>query len=388
MNVGNFYIITVLVAIEGAIYFLSGHNKTKWFFNIIPSMFWIYFIPLLASTLGLIPSKSDLYKLAADYLLPVSLVLILMSVNIKQIFRLGPKAIAMMLAGSLGIFIGGPVVILLFKDFLPSGIWSGFGAIAASWTGGSANMLAVKEAISTPDAIFMPMVIVDAIVPYLWMGLLIVASNYQTKFDKWNKADIKMMKDLNNRIKETVVVKKRMTVNALARITAVGIVSSFVAIYISSKMPVVKNIVSAYTWTIVIITAIGMGLSFTKIKGLESYGSSQIGYFLLYFVLATIGARANLAALRDAPVLIIAGIVWVMIHGVVLLSAARLVRAPLFLVATASQANIGGTASAPVVAAIYQPLLAPVGLLLAVMGNIMGTYVGILCAEMCRKVAM
>jgi uncharacterized membrane protein len=143
-------------------------------------------------------------------------------------------------------------------------------------------------------------------------------------------------------------------------------------------------VVTTYTWTIMAVTLIGILLSFTPVRGLERSGAARTGYDLLYFVLTAIGARASVVSIGSALLLIAAGMVIVAVHAVVMLAGARLLRAPLFLVAAASQANIGGVASAPVVAEVYHPGLASVGLLLAILGNIVGTWLGILCAQLCR----
>jgi len=381
-------IVTVLLLIEGLIFFLAEESRTKWFFNFLPPMFWIYFLPMLATTAGILPAESDAYSFITKNLLPASLILLLLSVDLRQIARLGKPALLMMLAGSLGIVVGGPAALILFQPWLPEGVWSGFGALSGSWIGGSANMVAVKEGLGTPQAIFTPMIVVDTVVAYSWMGLLIALVRFQNVFDRWNGSDTRVMDDLNRKM--AVAEKQRsepLTLKYAVLIFMVGFVGTFIAWKVGGKLPEVKKLVSAYTWTIVVVSTLGIGLSFTPIRKLETYGASRIGYGLLYFVLASIGAKASLADIFAAPVLILAGVVWVLIHGLILLAASRLLRAPMFLAVTASQANIGGPASAPVVAGIYQPALASVGLLLAIVGNIMGTYLGILCGQLCRMVS-
>ena len=382
-------IISVLLVIEAAILFAADHPRTRRFFKIIPSMFWIYFIPLLATTFGILPQKAPVYKFISSTFLPACLVLLLLSVHIKAILKLGKTAILMMLAGSAGIVIGGPIVFLIFKQWLPEGMWAGFGALSASWIGGSANMIAVKEAIRTPDNIFVPMVVVDTIVAYSWMGIVIALAGYQAVYDKWNRSKTGMIEELNRKISEYHSKEdKPISLKAAAAIFAVALSGGYIALKIAELLPEIKQVISTYTWTIIIVTVIGISLSFTKVKNLEARGASRIGYGMLYFVLASIGARANLTDLASAPILLLAGFLWVAIHALFLFVASRLLKAPLFLAATASQANIGGPVSAPVVAAVYQPDLAPVGLLLAIVGNIIGLYLGILTGHLCRFVSL
>lgn len=384
----NIGIVAVLLGIEAGIFYLAEYKNTKRFFNFLPPMFWIYFLPMLASTFKILPAQSEVYKFISALFLPASLLLLMLSVDIAAILKLGRKALTMMLAGSLGIILGGPLVLFIFKPWLPADIWMGFGALSASWIGGSANMLAVKEAIAVPDRVFLPMVVVDTIVAYSWMGIVIAMAGCQAKYDQWNKSDTKVMHELNDKI--TALEKKHsprpLTIRYASLIIAVAIAGTYIAATAARHLPEVKNVISAHTWTIIIVTALGIMLSFTRARNLESAGASKMGYVFLYFVLASIGARASLMDIISAPLLVAAGFIWVFIHAIFLLIASRLTRAPMFLMAAASQANIGGPASAPVVAAIYQPQLAMVGLLLAVVGNIIGTGLGIFCAYLCKIV--
>ncbi len=381
-------IIAVLLSIETAVFHVSEKTPAKRFFKYLPSVFWIYFLPMLASTFKIIPQKDKIYNYISSNFLPASLILLLISVNLKTIFKLGKIALIMMFAGSLGIMLGGPIVLLLFKKWLPENIWMGFGALSGSWTGGSANMIAVKEGLGTPDKIFLPMIVVDTIIAYSWMGILIAIAAYQKKYDKWNKSDSNLITKLNGELISAAQKKSpSLSLKYTAIIFTIALIGTFLSIWLGKILPEIKNAISASTWTIIIASTIGIILSFTDVKKLEFYGAPKIGYFILYFVLASIGARASLNDIIYTPVLIVAGFAWVIIHAAFIFLASRIFRAPMFLMAAASQANIGGTASAPVVAEIYQTGLAPVGLLLAIVGNIIGTYCGIICAQLCRLVS-
>jgi uncharacterized membrane protein len=385
---GDFAVVGVLLGIVGCILYLSQTGKAEKLFSFLPSIFWIYFLPMLCATFNLIPQKSALYENISTYFLPASLILLLMFSHLKAVMQLGRLALVVMLAGSLGIVLGGPIVLAVLKKWLPENAWSGFGALSASWVGGSANMLAVKEGIGTPDKIFLPMIVVDTIVPYVWMGILTAIAGYQTAYDRWNKSEVGLLEDLNQKITEiTPVTYSSLRIGYSFLIFTVACGGALFSLELAKKFPVIKNVVSTYTWTIIIASTMGILLSFTRLRKLEAFGASKIGYVMLYFVLTSIGARANLRDIFVAPILIVAGFLWIFIHAGFIFAASRLTRAPMFLMATASQANVGGTASAPVVAAIYQPSLASVGLLLAIFGNIIGTYTGIICAQLCRWVS-
>jgi uncharacterized membrane protein len=377
------YIIIVLLLIEGAILLLADSAVGKKLFKFLPSMFWIYFLPMLANTAGVLPAESPLYSEITRWVLPAALIVLLLSADIRGILRLGPTALGMMAAGVAGIVIGAPIVTLLYRAWLPQEAWKGIGALSASWIGGSANMIAVREAIGTPDSVFLPAVIVDTIIPYFWMGLLIAASAYQASFDRWNKSNLRLLDDLTARTAANHT-KHQWTITGVCLIAAMAVGGSFVAVRIGAFLPTAKNGFSPAAWAIITATLLGVILSFTPARKLESRGSNIIGFAMLYFVLASIGAKTNLSHIRSVPILLAAGATWIVIHAIFLLIAARLLRAPLALAASASQASIGGPASAPVVAGIYHPELASVGLLLAVLGNILGTFLGLFAARLCQ----
>jgi len=378
-------IILVLAAIEAFVLYLSGHGRFKRYFRFIPSVFWIYFLPMLASTAGLIDSRHPVLGAITKNILPASLFLLLLAVDVKAILRLGPKALAMMIAGSIGIMLGTTVVFALFKDIVGVQMWSGFAALSASWMGGSANMVAVKEALAAPDEVFLPMVIVDTVVPYFWMGILVSAVSLQPLFDKFTRADQRILQELNagtEKLKKSAARQLRPLMSV--GILGVGFAGGFSAKFVSAYLPVVKDIISAYAWTVIAASLLGLLLSFTPARKLEGHGSERIGYFLLYFVLASIGAKASLTNINASLILIGAGFMIVLVHAAFLILFACLIRAPMFLAAVASQANIGGVASAPIVAEVYQPGLASVGLLMAVFGGIIGTYLGIVTGHVCH----
>jgi uncharacterized membrane protein len=378
-------LILVLLAVEFGILYLSGHARTKHLFNFLPSMFWIYFLPMLLSTCGVIDAKSPLYGGITKYLLPPALFLLLLNVDVKAISRLGPAALVMFFAGSFGIVLGMIISFIIFKPLIGPQFWGGFGALSASWTGGSANMIAVKEALNTPDAVFLPMVIVDTVVPYVWLGILVALASRQKIFDSWNRSDRRILDDLARRTgpyskqrQESVHWGKAVLIIGLA--VLVGRASQTLSVY----LPTGKNVISPYAWTIMLVSTLAIFMSMTPLSRIPKMGANKFGKWILYFVLTSIGARASLNNAAQAGILIGAGVVVIMIHVLVLLVTARLIRAPLFLVATASLANIAGLASAPMVAEVYQPGFASVGLLLAILGHSLGAYIGIFTGQICR----
>jgi len=378
-------IILALIGIEAFVLFAARTEVYKRYFSFFPSVFWIYFLPMLASTLGLLDAGSPVYSLITTYFLPASLVLLLMCVDIRAILHLGKTALGMFLIGSMGIMTGTVVVFAVFKGIMGPEFWSGFGALSGSWTGGSANMIAVKEALSTPAEVFLPMVVVDTVVPYVWMAFLVLMVGGQKIFDPWNRARTDLLTEFNRKTEGLASQAfKGWRLEQAGLIGAIAAAGSAAAGFTAQRLPEIQGIISTYAWVVIIVSLLGVGLSFTPLRNLESYGASKIGTWILYFVLTSIGAKANLASLESSLILILAGFCIVLVHALFMLAGARILRAPLYLAAIASQANIGGVASAPMVAAVYQPSLAPVGLLLAVLGNIIGTYLGIITGQLCH----
>ncbi len=372
----------ILLLIETVVLAVSGNRKFSGLFKFVPAVFWIYFLPMVFSTAGVIPAQSPVYGNISAYLLPASLVLLFLGANIPAILGLGRYALTMMLAGSFGVVLTAPLILVLFGKWLPAQAWSGFAALSGSWVGGSANMLAAKEALHTPDNVFLPMLVVDVVVSYSWMGILIALSNVQAAYDRWNSSERQMIDELREKVRATSSEDRGISFLATAGMLLLAGGMTMAAIFLSGFLPSAA-VFSRATWVILTVSIGAVFLSLTPLKKLQSLGASRVGYWILYFVLTSMGAKANLRDLAGAPYFVLAGFAWVFCHFLFMLTVARIIRAPLALTATASQANIGGPVSAPIVGAVYEPALAPVGLLLGVFGNLIGTYAALLCARLC-----
>jgi len=368
-------ILVYLLTLIGLIYWLNEQAALAGFFKYLPTVIWIYFLPMVSTTLGIIPESSVLYDWIKTYLLPPAP-------------KLGPKAIFMMLIGTVGVVVGGAISLALFGPWLPVDAWQGMGALSGSWIGGSANMIAVGTSIGTRDDLFGIMIIVDTVVGYGWMGVVIFFSAYQQRLDDWNGVDTTLIDELNIQMNEVMNTGRRpMEFNDLITILAVGMVSGFIALKFGQWLPDLGRVITSFGWTIIIVTALGIILSLTSLSDLEKAGASHVGNIFLYLLLATIGAKADLNAILEAPLFLLAGVLWIIIHAVILFIGGRLLKAPMFLIATSSQANIGGVVSAPIVATVYQKSLAPVGLLMGVMGNVIGIYFGLFTAWVLSLIA-
>ncbi|MDH5590396.1 MAG: DUF819 family protein [Gemmatimonadota bacterium] len=376
-----FAFLAVLVAL---IFWASGVERLKKSFEFVPPVIYVYFLPMFSTTLGITPPSSPVYEWMTRFLLPFALLLLMISIDLKSIVRLGPVALFMVMAGTVGVVIGGPISLMLFKGFLPPDAWTGFAALSGSWIGGTANMVAIAESVGTPESAFGPIIVVDTVVGYGWMGILLLFSGYQARFDRRTGARTDVIEETNRRLAEMDQDRHPTTLRDFAVMICLGMAGAVGSVELAQTdlFPALGDptIISKTTWAILIVVTGGLALSFTPLRNFEKVGASGLGYTALYLLLAGIGAQADLKAVMQAPVYLLAGAVWISIHVLVLLAAARMVKAPLFFVATGSVANIGGAASAPVVAGVYHPAMAPVGLLMAVAGYILGIYGALACA--------
>jgi uncharacterized membrane protein len=378
-----------IAALAGLMFWLSGLPRFKRFFEITPPVIYAYFLPTISTTLGIIPQASPAYEWMTRYLLPTALVLLMITVDLKSIVRLGPMALVMVVAGSVGIILGAPIALLLFGGFLPEEAWKAFAALSGSWIGGSANMVAIAESVGTPDSLMGPIIVVDTAVGYGWMGVLLFLSTWQYLFDARIRAHTEVVEQTNRRLADIATHRHPLEVPAAVIIVGIGFGGAAVAVALGARLPVLGDptIISHTTWAVLIVVTGGLLLSITPVSRLEEYGASKLGYTALYLLLGAIGAQADLKAVLEAPAFFAAGVVWIAVHAAILLLAAKLIRAPMFFFATASMANIGGPVSAPVVASVYHRAMAPVGLLMAVLGYVLGIYGALLCAWMLGQIA-
>ena len=391
----------ILISIISLVFITSNsQNKIcKKFYKFVPSLLLCYFVPSIFNTLGIISGElSNLYFVASRYLLPASLVLLTISIDLPQILKLGPKALIMFLTGTFGIIFGGPISILLVSYIAPSMlngadsdlIWRGFTTVAGSWIGGGANQAAMKEIFEVDDTIFSTMIAVDVIVANIWMAFLLYGAGIHSKVDKVLKANSSAIEELKikiekyksqiNKIPDLVDTIKIMGVGfGVTAISHFG--SDFIAPYIKNNYSYLEkfSLTSGFFWLIVLSTTIALCLSFTKVRELEGAGASRYGSLFLYILVATIGMKMDTMAIFDNPAFFLIGLIWMAIHASLLIIVAKIIKAPLFFLAVGSQANVGGAASAPIVASAFHPSLAPVGVLLAVFGYALGTYGAWLC---------
>jgi len=402
-------VLGLLMAILGFIFWSNASNIP--FFNkvykFVPPLLFCYMLPALLTSFGLVnPEESNLYYVASRFFLPASLILLTLSIDLKEVYKLGPKALIMFFTGTVGVIIGGPLAIMIMATISPEAvggqgpeaIWRGMTTLAGSWIGGGANQASMYEIFKPSDGIYSTMIIVDVIVAELWMFFLLLGVGQSDKIDRFFKADSSSIEHLKNKMHEfSKKIARLPTLNDLFVILGLGLaftglshfIADWIAPWIEANAPELQkfSLTSKFFWLIIMSTTFGLCLSFTKARQYEGAGASRVGSVFIYFLVATIGMKMDFVEIVKHWEIVIVGIIWMLIHIALLIVVGKIIRAPYFFLAVGSKANIGGAASAPVVAAAFHPSLAPVGVLLAVMGYVLGTYGAWVCGILMQGVA-
>ncbi len=402
-------VLGLLAIILGFVFHTSSSKNSFWvgFYRYVPALLLCYFLPSLLNTFGIVDGNaSSVYYVASRFLLPACLILLTLSVDLKAILALGPKALIMFLTGTVGIVIGGPIALLVISAIEPSvlgghgpeAVWRGMTTVAGSWIGGGANQAAMKELYEVGGDIFSAMVTVDVIVANLWMAVLLFFAANSKKIDAATGADVTAIERLKDRVEKYHAenAKSPELSNYMVMI-AIGfgitgfahLVADVVTPWFVENLPETKRFSfhSKFFWMIVTATTIGITLSFTRVRHIEAYGTAKVASVFLYILVASIGLHMDITSILDAPLYFFIGVVWMIVHASLMLIVAKIIKAPLFYMAVGSQANVGGAASAPVVASAFHPALAPVGVLLAVLGYAVGTYMAWLCGQILMSIS-
>ncbi|GAB4030949.1 DUF819 family protein [Spirosoma jeollabukense] len=379
----------------------SEHPFWQRAYTYVPSLLLCYIFPAAMNSFGVISGdQSSLYKVATTYLLPAALVLLTSTADLRAIVRLGPKALITFMSGTVGIIIGAPIAFFLVMWLIPgfreqaiaNEYWKGLVTISGSWIGGSSSQLALKEIYGCSEALFAVILVVDAVVSTTWTACLIYGAAYKDKIDGWLKADNTSIEEVKQRILAYKEESDRpANLLDLSTILALGFgggaLAHGLAYWISTTLQPYKTTLAAYgldpftsnfLWVVILSTSLGIGLSFTRLRKLEKLGTTDLATLFVYFLIMTIGMRLDLSNIGGNLGLFLVAVIWMLIHIIIMLITARVIRAPYFFVAVGSQANIGGVSTAPAVASIFHPALAPVGVLLAVLSHVLGVYGGLI----------
>jgi len=399
-------VLTILLGVLAVLFGMNAHPQLKKVFKYAPLLVFCYFVPTVLSNTGVIPQSGSfpLYSFVKSYLLPASLVLLTLSVDIKAILGLGRNAVLLFLGATTAIVLGGPLAYFLVvgggnllgftlvSPELGEQAWKGLGALAGSWIGGGANFVAMGESSGASDSTMALMVVVDVIIANIWMAALLMFAGREKQMDASIGADRASLDAVRDRVAEYQAQVARPT-NMPALLTMLGVAFGATAlanwlVFEAQLLPDVGAVIRGFTWVVLLVTGVGLALSFTRFRNLEGAGASAVGSTMLYLLVTTIGAKADFGEIvkPENTGMLLVGAVWMLFHVIILLFIRKRLSAPIFFLAVGSKANIGGAASAPIVASAFHPALAPVGVLLAIGGYVLGTGAAIVCAQLLSMV--
>ncbi|KXK38997.1 MAG: DUF819 family protein [Saprospiraceae bacterium] len=431
----DFIVFGILAILLALIFYTSSLNHPFWkkFYTIFPALLMCYLLPSILSSLNIIATDwnltdasggfildengegirihSSLYKISSRFLLPAALILLTLSIDLKALLKLGRKALIMFFAGTVGVIIGGPVAILIVSIFAPEVVggagfdaaWRGLSTLAGSWIGGGANQTAMLELYQYNPQKYGAMVLVDIVIANIWMAILLFGINKKEKIDTWLGADNTAIEDLKDKVSAhtknitrvpelkdyIIMLGVVFGVVAFAHWTSIYIPQAIEAIWpsVGDGSSMMSTFGDGFFWMVTIATIGGVVLSFTPARKFEGVGASKLGSLFIYILVATIGMKMDLGSVLSNPGLFVVGLIWMSFHALILMIVAYVIKAPYFFVAVGSMANIGGAASAPIVASAFHASLASVGVLLAILGYIIGTYGAIISAVLMEMIA-
>lgn len=368
-------------------FFFYLERATRWkVFQFLPPLIFIYVVPLVFSNTGVIVSSSPVYDQIRTLVLPLMLVLLLLQLDVGKALRLMGRGTGVMLFGTAGVVLGAPLALLMVRAFLPADVWKAFGTLAGSWIGGTGNMAAVSEMIEANEGHFGLAVLADTLVYVVWLPVLLGSKRLSSRFAKFTG----VTDEQTNRMKEAAESLHRDSVAPTGPdylyLLAVATGVAFTADFLATQLPVIEPVVSESTWRILLVTTFGIGLSFTRLRSIP--GSHELAMAFVYLFVARMGASAQLTDVASqAFPFLVGAFIWISIHGAFCLLGAKLLRVDVHTAAIASAANIGGAASAPIVAAYHNERLVPMSILMALVGYAVGNYAAYLAAILCRFVA-
>jgi uncharacterized membrane protein len=382
-------VVAVLCAVAAFWFWVEQVTELK-LFKYLPPLLFIYATPVFLNNLDIIPSASPVYGGLSDFVLPVFIVLMLIKVNVPAAISVMGKGVLVMLMGTAGVVVGAVVAYALVHRWLAPDAWTGFGALAGSWIGGTGNMAAASDMLQTPPEQFGLAVLADNVIYIIWLPILLASKNFADQFNRWANVPADRLKKMDEAsaaiIEEEAVPEMRQYLYLAAIAIGVTLIANNLAEFLFNIMmqffPQLETVLSQSTWRILLITSIALGLSVTPVARLP--GSTALGTALIYVFVAGMGARATIAGFGQAPAFLLGALIWIMIHGAFCVVGAKLFRVDIHSVAIASAANIGAAASAPIVAAFHRPSLVPVSILMALLGYALGNYLAPVAGHLAR----
>lgn len=390
----GFTYIAFLMCLAGVLLFAEKYTKSrilKKVFNYVPPLVWIYVLNMIFCTAGLFDFSDGsgaqaAYSNLKNNLLYAMIFVMLLRCDIKKLAKLGGRMIAIFLGGSLTIMIGFIVAFVIFKGPLGGGefSWPAMAALCASWIGGSANMAALEAAFPIDPAAYGCALAVDTVFYSVWIALLLIMVKHASKWDKAVKADTSKLQAVAEATEaEAHGDKKKATTADWVFIVGVSLAVSALSQWVGGILndwlvSIGLDMFGSGTMTTVFVTIVGLICAQTKLGKVPAV--EELSGLYLYAVVSLLASKASLVDLVSAPMWIVAGLFILIIHIVLYFLLSKLFHWDLCMVSTASLANIGGSASAPIVASAYNPAYAGIGVLMGVFGAAIGNFCGIIVA--------
>ena len=381
MITNGFTYIAVLIFLAAFLVWLQKYTKWK-FFDYVPPIVLLYLVTMIMCTLNVwdLKATKPAYSALKNNILYAMIFLMLLRCDIRKILKLGPKMLGGFFAASVSIGIGFIATYAILHGVLGAGSWKALGALCGSWMGGSGNMIAVQAALDIGEADMAYALVVDSIDYSIWVMFLLWAINLAPKFNKWVKADTTTLDEVSRKLEDDAKANDgKITFVNIIFLLGLSLVVSAFGQNIGTAINGVAPFLDKATWTVLLITLAGLVGAITPIGKMA--GTSELSNVMLYSVVALLASRASFLELTDAPIWIIAGFTILAIHGIILVLLAKIFKLDMFTCGVASLANIGGSASAPILAGAYSGALVPVGVLMALMGYVIGTGGGLIVAH-------
>ena len=381
MITNGFTYIAVLIFLAAMLVWLQKYTKSK-FFDFVPPIVLLYLITMIMCTCKVwdLDATKPAYSALKNNILYAMIFLMLLRCDIRKILKLGPKMLGGFFAASVSIGLGFIITYAFMHTALGAEAWKALGALCGSWMGGSGNMIAVQAAFDIGEADMAYALVVDSIDYSIWVMFLLWVINFAPKFNKWVKADTRVLDEVSKRLEEDAKANdKKITFIDIIFLLGLSLVISAVGQNFGAAVNGVAPWLDKATWTVLFVTVAGLIGAVTPIGKMA--GTQELSNVMLYSVVALLASRASFLELSDAPLWIAAGFMILIIHGIIMVILAKIFKLDMFTCGVASLANIGGSASAPILAGAYSGSLVPVGVLMALMGYVIGTGGGILVAK-------
>lgn len=368
------------------VFFTWLERTTRWkIFEYLPAIIWIFLTPVFLSYFGVIPHESPVYANFKALAVPMFIILMLLDIEIRRAVKVAWRGAGVLVLGSLGIVVGAVTAFAMFRAGLPENTGLGFGALAGSWIGGTGNLAAVAEGLDTPSEMVGLVVLVDNFVYLAYFPIILTCKRWSGWFNRFSKVSHQQMQDIADSVNSVERKSHEVHFRDILTLVGFGFAGILAAQWLAGYLPDIKPVMTEKTWTILLVTTIGIILSATPLKKVP--GSEPVAMTFVYIYMTMIGASADLANIGGAYWFLVAGAFCIVVHFLFIFIGARIFRVDVSMAAVASVASVGGAASAPVAAAYHREDLVPVSIMLALLGYGLGNYLGVATGWLCQLMA-